>query len=109
MTMSSGVEEFTLQQQSVLENGKPPQDKRELLKHETRNVIEEARVELPEIQALFGFQTMAVFNNCFEDIAGSGKLAYLVAFGLLVFVMGLSMAPATYYHLLAERARSPAR
>jgi hypothetical protein len=56
-------------------------------------------VVLPGIQALFGYQTMAVFNNRFEDIADSSKLTYLLALGLLVFSMGLLMTPAAYNRL----------
>lgn len=77
---------------------------KESLKDEMRNVIEEARMVLPGIQALFGFQTMAVFNNRFEDIADSSKLTYLVALGLLVISMGLLMTPAAY-NRLAERGQ----
>jgi len=36
--------------------------------HEMRNIIEEARVILPGLQAVFGFQTIAVFNERFEDL-----------------------------------------
>ena len=81
-----------------------PQEQREQesLKDEMRNMIEEARMVIPGIQALFGFQTIAVFNQRFESIPHSSKAAYLVALGLLVLAMGLLMAPAAY-HRLAER------
>jgi len=36
-----------------------------------RNIIEEARVILPGLQALFGFQTVAVSSERFEDLASS--------------------------------------
>jgi len=36
------------------------------LEREANRVIEEARMVLPGIQALFGFQLVAVFNNRFE-------------------------------------------
>lgn len=77
---------------------------KESLKDEMRNVIEEARMVIPGIQALFGFQTMGVFNNRFEDIADSSKLIYLAALGLLVVSMGLLMTPAAY-HRLVERGQ----
>jgi hypothetical protein len=80
------------------------EQEKESLKDEMRNVIEEARMVLPGIQALFGFQTMAVFNNRFEDIADSSKLTYLLALGLLVLSMGLLMTPAAY-NRLAERGQ----
>jgi hypothetical protein len=40
----------------------------ESLKDEIANLIEEARMVLPGIQALFGFQLIAVFNDGFRDL-----------------------------------------
>src|SRR5438067_8862602 len=104
MTVHVDIEKFALQPQNVPKNGKPSEKEKESLKDEMRNVIEEARMVLPGIQALFGFQTMAVFNNRFEDIADSSKLTYLLALGLLVLSMGLLMTPAAY-NRLAERGQ----
>lgn len=67
-----------------------------------RNVLEEARMVLPGIQALFGFQTMAVFSDRFAEMSLGVEVAYLVALGLLVIAIGLLMTPAAY-HRLAER------
>ena len=36
------------------------------LEEESRTTIEEARMVLPGIQAVFGFQLIAVFNNGFR-------------------------------------------
>ncbi len=77
---------------------------KESLKEEMTSVIEEARVVIPGIQALFGFQTMAVFNSRFEGLPDPGRWAYLVALGLLALAMGLLMTPAAY-HRLAERGQ----
>jgi hypothetical protein len=41
---------------------------KESLKEEMTSVIEEARMVIPGVQALFGFQTMAVFNVRFEGL-----------------------------------------
>lgn len=79
-----------------------PQSERESLKDDLRNVLEEARMVLPGIQALIGFQTMAVFNQRFSTMPDEVKTAYLVALGLLILGMGLLMTPAAY-HRLAER------
>jgi hypothetical protein len=102
--MEIKVEQSKREQQIALKGNSHPQAEKESMKDEMRNVIEEARMVLPGIQALFGFQTMAVFNNRFEDIADSSKLAYLVALGLLVLAMGLLMTPAAY-NRLAERGQ----
>lgn len=80
------------------------QSERESLKDDMRNVLEEARMVLPGIQALIGFQTMAVFNQRFGNMPDEVKTAYLVALGLLILGMGLLMTPAAY-HRLAERGQ----
>lgn len=77
---------------------------KESLKDDLRNVLEEARMVLPGIQALIGFQTMAVFNQRFAVMPDEVKSAYLVALGLLILGMGLLMTPAAY-HRLAERGQ----
>lgn len=77
---------------------------KESLKDEMQTVIEEARMIIPGIQALFGFQTMAVFNNRYEQLPMSGVWAHLIGLGLLAFSMALLMAPAAY-HRLAERGQ----
>jgi len=74
----------------------------ESLKDEMRNIVEETRMVIPGVQALFGFQTMAVFNNRFQDLPASGVIAYLVGLGLLALSIALLMAPAAY-HRIAER------
>lgn len=79
-----------------------PQTEQESLKDDMRNVIEEARMVLPGIQALFGFQTMAVFSERFAEMPLGVEEAYLVALGLLIVSIALLMTPAAY-HRLAER------
>lgn len=74
------------------------------LRDDMRNMLEEARMILPGIQALIGFQTMAVFNSRFEKLPVPIGEAYLVALGLLILAMGLLMTPAAY-HRLAERGK----
>ncbi|MDB5761271.1 MAG: hypothetical protein JWQ21_266 [Herminiimonas sp.] len=71
----------------------------ETLKDEMRNVIEEARMVLPGIQALFGFQTIAVFNNAFERLPDSGIWSHLIALGLVALSIALVMTPAAYNRL----------
>jgi len=76
----------------------------ESLKEEMGHLIEEARMLLPGIQALFGFQTIAVFNQRFEDLPTTAKDCHLLALGLVVLAMGMVMAPAAY-HRIAEPGR----
>jgi len=73
-------------------------DPEESLKH----LLEECRMVLPGIQALFGFQLIAVFNKPFWDLFGvPQRLAHLAAICLMALAIGLLLAPASY-HRLAE-------
>ena len=77
-------------------------DKEELDKR-AQNAIEEARMVLPGIQALFGFQLIAVFNQRFPQIpAGQQLLHYVCASARRRVAIGLIMAPAAY-HRIAEQ------
>lgn len=67
------------------------QSERESLKDDVRNVLEEACMVLPGIQALIGFQTMAVFNQRFAAMSVEVKSAYPIALGPLILGMGLVM------------------
>lgn len=78
---------------------------RESLETEIEQILEEARMVLPGIQALFGFQLIAVFSERFEQALGDpGKRAHLAAIVLTAVAIGLIMAPAAY-HRQAERDR----
>ena len=81
-----------------------PQVEQESLKDEMRNVVEEARMVIPGVQALFGFQTMAVFNNRFEDLPASGVAAYVAGLAMLAIAIALLMAPAAC-HRMSERGQ----
>lgn len=77
---------------------------KESLKDEMRSVVEEARMVIPGVQALFGFQTMAVFNNRFEELDPTGVAAYLAGLAMLAIAIALLMAPAAF-HRLSERGQ----
>ena len=64
---------------------------------EMRNIIEEARVILPGIQALFGFQTIAVFNDRFDGLATFAKICHVMALVLVIVSVAMVMTPAIYY------------
>ncbi len=59
---------------------------------------------LPGIQAIMGFQLIAVFNQRFEALDPIDQRLHLVAFFLIMLAMGLLMAPAAY-HRQRERGR----
>ena len=64
---------------------------------EMRNIIEEARVILPGLQAVFGFQTAAVFNQRFTHLESYAKICHLIGLVLIVLAMAMLMTPAVYY------------
>jgi hypothetical protein len=76
----------------------------ETLEQEATHATDEARMLLPGVQAILGFQLVAVTNNRFELLTSSEQLLFLAAFVLLAVAMGLIMAPAAY-HRQVERGR----
>lgn len=77
--------------------------KKEALEDEVEHILEESRMVLPGIQALFGFQLIAVFNQRFDEVLGQGaQKLHLCAVILTALAIALIMAPAAY-HRQAER------
>lgn len=61
-------------------------------------LLEECRMVLPGIQALFGFQLIAVFNQSFGEKLSSGEqMLHLAAIALVAVAVALVMAPAAYH------------
>lgn len=77
---------------------------RETLEEEATHITDEARMVLPGVQAILGFQLMAIFNQRFEQLSHGEQLVHLASFLLTATAMGLIMAPAAY-HRLVERDR----
>jgi uncharacterized membrane protein YidH (DUF202 family) len=71
---------------------------------EMRNIIEEARVILPGVQALFGFQTIAVFNERFSDLETYAKVCHLLGLAMVVVTVAMIMTPAVYYRACGGNA-----
>jgi hypothetical protein len=59
---------------------------------------------LPGIQALFGFQLMAVFNAKFWELASSHRVVHLLAIGLVAIAVALVMTPAAYHRLALQNS-----
>lgn len=70
---------------------------RDTLQEEMRNIIEETRVILPGIQALFGFQTIVVFNQRFAELPEFAKDCHLVSLSMVIIAVALIVTPAVYY------------
>ncbi len=77
--------------------------KQESLDDEVEHILEESRMVLPGLQALFGFQLIAVFNPRFDDVLRHpAQELHLAAVILTALAIALIMAPAAY-HRQAER------
>jgi len=64
------------------------------------HLIEECRMVLPGVQALFGFQLIAVFSERFDTALSHGeKLLHLGSIALVVLAIALIMTPAAYHRL----------
>ena len=79
----------------------------EMLDEQTEKIaqeaIDEGRMVLPGIQALFGFQLIAVFNERFRQLSEGEQLIHFTAIMLVAIAIALIMTPAAY-HRLAEQA-----
>jgi Family of unknown function (DUF6328) len=68
------------------------EERRESLEEEATHATDEARMVLPGVQAILGFQLVAVFNQRFHDLTEARQVLHLVAFLFLALAMGLIMA-----------------
>jgi hypothetical protein len=60
--------------------------------------LDEARMILPGIQALFGFQLVAVFNDRFAEIFDEfGQALHLAALVCVALACALAMTPAAFH------------
>lgn len=70
----------------------------ESLSDSVTHMLEECRMVLPGIQALFGFQLVAVFNSTFwTKLDRFEQVIHFVALGLVACSVALVMTPAAYH------------
>jgi hypothetical protein len=73
------------------------------LKDSVQFTLDEARMILPGIQALFGFQLIAIFNERFDaDLQVLQKGVHLTALLLVAIACALVMAPAAYHRQVEQ-------
>jgi len=78
--------------------GSSSTSKPESLDQEADHIIEEARMILPGIQALFGFQLIAVFSPRFATaLTPPEQCLHLAAITSVVIAIALIMTPAAYH------------
>ncbi|HEU4682943.1 MAG TPA: DUF6328 family protein [Nitrospira sp.] len=71
------------------------------------HILEECRMVLPGIQALFGFQLIVVFNGRFwEGLNGNQRVLHLAATMLVALAVALVMTPAAYHRQVLRDAVS---
>jgi hypothetical protein len=71
------------------------------------HLLEECRMVLPGVQALFGFQLIAVFNSGFSDRLSYGEQnLHLVALACVACAGALVMSPAAYHRQTNPRVVS---
>jgi hypothetical protein len=77
------------------------------LESAAQHLLEECRMVLPGIQALFGFQLIAIFNQGFDEKLSSGEqqLHFLALF-LVAVAAGLVMTPAAIDRQAEQRVVS---
>jgi hypothetical protein len=63
-------------------------------------MLTEARVVLPGVQALLGFQLISVISQSFEKLPASSKLVHAVSLGCITIAVILLMAPAAYHRIV---------
>src|SRR5438105_4430263 len=71
-----------------------------------QETIDEARMVLPGIQALFGFQLIATFNERFRQLPNSEQCLHYAALVLVAIAIALIMTPAAYHRLVEQNSVS---
>jgi hypothetical protein len=77
--------------------------KEEALAKKAQITIDEARMILPGLQALFGFQMISVFNQTFSSISTTDQSIHLVALLLTALSIALIMTPRPIIELFGRR------
>ena len=72
----------------------------ERLDQEWTELLEELRVVLPGTEVLFAFLLILPFTQRFDDVAGTDKTVYTVAFLAAAAATLLLMAPSAHHRLL---------
>jgi len=70
------------------------------LSDQIKRVLLEARIVLPGVQALLGFQLIIVYMDAFDRLAGLLKYAHLAGLACIGLSMVWLMTPAAYHRLV---------
>lgn len=99
---------FKLRSMTTPSRAKSPTEREELsLNDAATHVLEECRTVVPGMQALFGFQLIAVFSAAFAAELSSGeRFLHLAAIVLVTIAIVLVMAPAALHRQTEPEAVS---
>ncbi len=86
--------------------GRPSLVEQEPLAEVASHLLEECRMVLPGIQALFGFQLIAVFNATFWELPSADRMIHLFAISLVAVAIALVMTPAAYHRQVHQNCIS---
>jgi len=71
-------------------------------------ILDECRMVLPGIQALFGFQLIAVFNSGFKgELTAAEQRLHLLAIVMVVVATAMIMTPAAYHRQTGANRLTP--
>ncbi|MBI2769808.1 MAG: hypothetical protein HYX47_09305 [Burkholderiales bacterium] len=73
------------------------------LKDSCTFALEEARTVVPGVQALFGFQFIAIFSERFADLASLEQCLHLFAVLLVAAACALVMGPAAFHRQVGQQ------
>jgi hypothetical protein len=76
-----------------------PQEEQVKLSEAASFLLEECRMVLPGIQAIFGFQLVAVFNQRFPDLEEYEQALHFIAMTLNAVAIAMVMCPAAYHRM----------
>ena len=94
---------------AVASDAAPDRDTGESIKDALQQTLEEARMVMPGVQALFGFQLIAVFNERFARVLSEREQSmHLAAIVLVTIAIALVMTPAAYHRQVEPRRATDA-
>jgi hypothetical protein len=74
----------------------------ESLEKRAEAAIEESRMVLPGIQALFGFQLIAGFNQGFDKLPVAEQHLHYTSLVLVALAIAIIMTPAAYHRIVEQ-------
>jgi hypothetical protein len=89
-----------MRKKNMPEAKRPPPDEEDVkLSDAASFLLEECRMVLPGIQAIFGFQLVAVFNQRFGDLEEYEQAIHFMAMSLDALAIAMVMCPAAYHRM----------